>query len=415
MANIRPFKAIRPRHDLAEHIAALPYDVYSSEEARAEVNREPYSFLRVDRAETLMDENTDMYSEAVYQKAHDTLWQMVREGELLQDTEECYYIYELVMDGRMQTGIAACADIDDYLNNIIKKHENTREEKEIDRVRHVDICNAQTGPIFLAYRAREEIDRIVSHGKEAEPLYSFTVRDGIRHSIWKISEQEAVRKLQDGFAQITDIYIADGHHRCASAVRVGLDRRKAKPDYDGEEEFNRFLSVLFPDNQLMIMDYNRVAADLNGHSKAEFLELAEECFKVTDVGETAYHPQNKGEIGMYLDGHWYRMEVKKEYASSDPVESLDVAVLQERLLGPVLGIDNPKTSKRIEFIGGIRGLEELRKRVDSGAGAAFAMYPPGMEELFAVSDAGLLMPPKSTWFEPKLRSGLLIHSLKEER
>lgn len=415
MANIRPFKAIRPRHDLAEHIAALPYDVYSSEEARAEVNREPYSFLRVDRAETLMDENTDMYSEAVYQKAHDTLWQMVREGELLQDTEECYYIYELVMDGRMQTGIAACADIDDYLNNIIKKHENTREEKEIDRVRHVDICNAQTGPIFLAYRAREEIDRIVSHGKEAKPLYSFTARDGIRHRIWKISEQEAVRKLQDGFAQITDIYIADGHHRCASAVRVGLDRRKTKPDYDGEEEFNRFLSVLFPDNQLMIMDYNRVAADLNGHSKAEFLELAEECFKVTDVGETAYHPQNKGEIGMYLDGHWYRMEVKKEYASSDPVESLDVAVLQERLLGPVLGIDNPKTSKRIEFIGGIRGLEELRKRVDSGAGAAFAMYPPGMEELFAVSDAGLLMPPKSTWFEPKLRSGLLIHSLKEER
>lgn len=414
MADIQPFRAIRPRKDLVGRIAALPYDVYSRKEAREEVRREPYSFLRVDRAETLMDESVDLYSDMVYRKAHDTLWKMVSEGELIQDEDRCYYIYELTMGGRTQTGIAACAAIDDYRDNIIKKHENTREDKEIDRIRHVDACNAQTGPIFLTYRARAEIDSIVREVKRQETLYDFTSRDGIRHRLWTVSEPDTVKRLRESFNGIADIYIADGHHRCASAVKVGLKRRKAKPGYDGTEEFNTFLSVLFPDNQLMIMDYNRVVRGLNGLSVQKFLSAVQERFEVTDMGGGAYRPECRGTIGMYLSGRWYRLRVDRKTVPEDPVEGLDVSILQNRLLAPVLGIRDSKIDRRIDFIGGIRGLEELRRRADNEAGAAFAMYPPSMGEMFAVSDAGLLMPPKSTWFEPKLRSGLLIHSLEDE-
>lgn len=412
MAKIRPFSAVRPREGLEDKIAALPYDVYNRKEALAETKKRPMSFLRIDRAETQFEETADMYAPCVYEKAKELLYGMIEKGEFVKEEKPCYYIYELTMDGRTQTGIAACASVDDYESGVIKKHENTRAEKEEDRIRHVDVCSAQTGPIFLAYRANAQINEQVAAVKRETPLYDFVSEDGIGHRMWKIADDERIRVIEKAFEEIGTIYIADGHHRCASAVKVALKRRVAHPDYNGTEEFNSFLSVLFPDEQLMIMDYNRVVKDLNGYTPEEFLAKLSEAFRVERLGKEAAHPAAKGEITMYLEGEWYRLTYEKDMSGADPVERLDVSVLQKEVLTPLLGIEDPKTDTRIDFVGGIRGLAELERRTMQDCKVAFAMYPTSIRELFDVSDAGLLMPPKSTWFEPKLRSGLLIHEIE---
>ena len=412
MANIKPFRAIRPRADLAERIAALPYDVYNRKEAREAVSGDEYTFLRIDRPETQFPEDYDMYAPEVYEKAREMLDQMIQDGYFIQEQKSAYYVYELVMDGRSQVGIGACASVDDYDAQVIKKHENTRADKEADRIRHVDVCSAQTGPIFLAYRRREEIEREVQAAMAKTPVYDFTAADGITHRLWVIDDETAVGRIEEAFLQVESIYIADGHHRCASAVQVSKKRREACPDYTGQEEFNFFLSVLFPDDQLMIMDYNRVVKSVADFDKENFFQCIRKAFAVEEMGRTAYKPHKKGEIGMYLEDTWYRLTINNECYTGDPVEDLDVAILQKHLLEPIFGIVDPKVDDRIDFVGGIRGLEELERRVHTDAKVAFAMYPTDIHELFAVSDAGKLMPPKSTWFEPKLRSGLLIHRIE---
>ncbi|MDD3205507.1 MAG: DUF1015 family protein [Lachnospiraceae bacterium] len=411
MADVKPFRAVRAKEELAGKIAALPYDVYNREEAKRIVEKEPFSFLQIDRAETLFSDDVDMYSAQVYQKAHDTLWDMVKKGQFVQEDKECYYLYELTMNGRSQTGITACASVDDYLNGTIRKHENTREDKELDRIKHVDICNAQTGPIFLAYQSNDAINHIVEETKEMEPIYDFVSEDNIMHRAWKLDNPDDIKKIQRQFQQMNHIYIADGHHRCASAAKVALKRRKENPDYTGTEEFNYFLSVLFPHDQLMIMDYNRVIKDMHGISKEDLLLELKKYFVIEDKGYTAYKPLAKGNFGMYIAENWYSLTLKKEFEKEDPVEGLDVSVLQNLVLEPVFGIKDPKTDKNIDFIGGIRGLSELERRVREDCEIAFALYPTSIGELFAVADANRLMPPKSTWFEPKLRSGLFIHSI----
>lgn len=411
MANMKPFIGIRPHEEKAHRIAALPYDVYNRSEAKKEVEKEPLSFLRIDRAETQFADDMDMYDDKVYQKAHDILWDMVANGDFVTETKECYYIYELTMNGRVQDGLVACASIDDYLNNVIKKHENTREEKEIDRIRHVDTCSAQTGPIYLAYRARKNLRELIAMKKQEEALYDFTSNDGIRHRVFCIDSPEQIALIQTEFADTNEIYIADGHHRAASAVKVGLKRRAENPDYDGSEEFNYFLAVLFADEQLMIMDYNRVVKDLNGYTSDEFLEQMKNVVDVEPVGKQPYKPCEKGEFSMFLDGMWYCCRINMSDRVADPVEGLDVSLLQNLVLTPILGIGDPRLDKRIDFVGGIRGLGELERRVAEDCKVAFAMYPTSIQELFEVADADMLMPPKSTWFEPKLRSGLFIHKI----
>ena len=411
MANVRPFAAIRPAKEKAKNIAALPYDVYNTQEARQAIEDEPYSFLRIDRAETQFEEGHDMYAPDVYQKAHDLLWEMVDEGDFIRDEKPCYYIYELTMRGRSQTGIAACVSIDDYLNNVVKKHENTIYDKEIDRINHVNICNAQTGPIFLAYRDSGTIDNVVEAVKGQKPEYDFLADDNVRHRVWIVSSKAQIKAIKSAFERIDSIYIADGHHRAGSAVHVGQLRREKNPGYTGDEEFNYFLAVLFPDSELEIMDYNRVVKDLNGLSPEEFLDAVSEVFDVECLGTELAYPAGPGIFNMYLEGKWYSCEIRPEDRSNDPVEGLDVSILQNKLLAPILGIKDPKADKRIAFVGGIRGLTELERRCSKDAKAAFAMYPTSISQLFAVSDSGLLMPPKSTWFEPKLRSGLFIHEI----
>ena len=411
MATIKPFIGIRPSKEKAASIAALPYDVYSREEARKVVENDNLSFLRIDRPETQFPEDTDMYSAEVYQKAHDMLWDMVERGDFVTEEKEVYYIYELTMNGRVQDGLVACASIDDYQNGIIMKHENTREEKEQDRIRHVDTCSAQTGPIFLAYRAKEVIRDIIAAKKKEEPLYDFTSSDGIRHRVFCIDDVEVIATIKAEFEQTNQIYIADGHHRAASAVKVGLKRREANPNYDGTEEFNYFLSILFADEQLMIMDYNRVVKDLNGNTPEQFLEKMKGIVDIVKEDTKEIHPSQKGEFSMYLGGVWYLCKIREEDLDKDPVEGLDVSILQKKVLTPLLGIGDPRIDKRIDFVGGIRGLKELERRVSEDCEVAFAMYATSIQELFDVADAGMLMPPKSTWFEPKLRSGLFIHKI----
>ncbi len=412
MATIKPFYCIRPTAELAHRVAALPYDVYNRSEAKAVVAKDSLSFLNIDRAETQFPDDVDTYADCVYAKAAELLNTRIADGTFVTDTTTNYYIYELTMDGRTQTGIVACASIDDYMNNVIKKHENTRADKEEDRIRHVDTCNAQTGPIFLAYRRNETIYSVVAKTKESAPLYDFTSEDGITHRVFVISDPVDVAAVSGAFDSIDSIYIADGHHRAASAVKVGLKRRLENPGFDGTEEFNFFLSVLFPEDELKILPYNRVVKDLNGLTKETFLARIAQEFTVEALGKDAFQPEKKGTFGMYLDGIWYRLTANDTLQKiTDPVESLDVSLLQDYLLAPVLGIGDPRTDKRIDFIGGIRGLGELERRVAEDMTVAFSMYPTSIGELFAVSDAGRLMPPKSTWFEPKLRSGLFIHKL----
>lgn len=418
MAILKPFRAIRPEKDLARKVAALPYDVYNRAEARAVALSEPLSFLNIDRPESQFAEDYDMYAPEVYKKAADMLSEQIENGTYLQDEKECYYIYELTMNGRSQTGLVSCASIDDYLCGVIKKHENTRADKELDRINHVDACSAQTGPIFLAYRKNEEIESVVNKIKASAPEVSFVSEDGITHRVWVIDGESDITAIRTAFEKINHIYIADGHHRAASAVKVGLKRREEDKASDGtfnpDAEYNYFLNVAFPENELKIMDYNRVVKDLNGKTTEQFMAEIAKCFEVSAPCEEAVSPKEKCEFGMFLEGKWYRLSAKKGiYDEKDPVASLDVSILQDRLLGPVLGIKDPKTDKRIDFVGGIRGLSELERRVNSDMKVAFSMYPTSITELFDVADAGLLMPPKSTWFEPKLRSGLFIHAFEK--
>lgn len=411
MAKVIPFKAYRPKVGMEAVIAALPYDVYNREEAMEVVKKNPQSFLAIDRAETQFGPEMDMYAPEVYEKARQMLWQQIEDGYFVGEEVPCYYIYRQIMDGRSQTGIVACASIDDYLNEVIKKHENTRADKEEDRIRHVDVCNAQTGPIFLAYRAQDAVRSVIEESVKEKPVYDFVSEDGIGHVVWIVSDADKVDTIRKAFEKLDSIYIADGHHRCASAVKVGLKRREEHPEYNGEEEFNFFLAVLFPDEELKIMDYNRVVKDLNGYTKEEFLTKIQEKFGVREVGSEAYRPAKKGTFGMYLDGSWYELTACDHILSEDSVDGLDVSLLQDNLLLPILGIEDPKTDKRIDFVGGIRGLGELERRVRTDMKVAFSMYPTSIGELFAVADDHRLMPPKSTWFEPKLRSGLFVHSL----
>lgn len=420
MTVIRPFKGIRPAEEFASSIAALPYDVYNREEAKQAVEQNPLSFLKIDRAETQFPDDTDMYSREVYEKARTTLQEMISDGFFVRDETNCYYLYALTLHGRTQTGLVGCASIDDYIRGIIRKHENTREEKELDRIRHVDTLSAQTGPIFLAYRAVPELTELIASLKEKHALYDFTSEDGIRHQVWKIAQPDIIEQISRIFSEIQHIYIADGHHRAASAVKTGLKRRAEYPDYTGEEEFNYFLSVLFPAEELRIYDYNRVVTGLNGYSLETLLKEIKKKFTITEFSDEIHrkcrwHPERKGEIGLYSGGTWYKLTAAPSLYCQDPVKDLDVSILQNEILEPLLGIQNPKTDSRIQFVGGIRGLEELERLVDAdttGNTAAFAMYPTSMEELLSVADSGQLMPPKSTWFEPKLRSGLFIHEFE---
>lgn len=411
MAVVKAFKGIRPRVDMAADVAALPYDVYNREEATKVVADNPISFLSIDRAETGFGPDVDTYDDIVYERARDRLWEMYDKGVFFQDEKPCLYLYELEMKGHIQTGIVACASIDDYLNDVIKKHENTRADKEKDRIRHVDTCGAQTGPIFLAYKANNEISRIIEDFKlKNEPVNNFISDDGVRHTVYVIDDDAIIKHITDLFAKVDNLYIADGHHRAASAVKAGLMRREANGGKPGEYDY--FLSVLFADNQLAIMDYNRVVKDLNKLSDGEFLDKVKEVADITQGSSKMIRPAYRGECVMYLRGKWYRIAFKDSVKTEDIVGGMDVSLLQNNILGPILDIDDPKTNDRIEFVGGIRGLEFLKNRCDSFVnGVAFAMYPVSMKELFDVADAGLLMPPKSTWFEPKLRSGLFIHKI----
>lgn len=411
MAVVKPFVCIRPAKDKVSQAAALPYDVYSRKEALEAVKGNPLSFLNIDRPETQFSDDVDIYDHRVYDKARELLDRRIAEGVYVTDPEENYYLYELTMEGRSQTGIVACCSIDDYVDGVIKKHENTREDKEIDRIRHVDATNAHTGPIFLAYRQSGSLKSLVAQVKEEAPLYDFVSEDGIRHRVWSIGDRDRVAAVEKAFEEIPATYIADGHHRAASAVKVGLKRRKENPGYTGREPYNFFLSVLFPDEELKILPYNRVVKDMNGLDQEALLSAVSKCFEVRKQGAKAFEPREKGAFGMYLDQEWYSLKVKPELVSRDPVKGLDVSVLQDLLLEPVLGVGDPRTDKRIDFIGGIRGLKELERRTQEDMKIAFSMYPTSIEELLNVADVGLLMPPKSTWFEPKLRSGLFIHRL----
>lgn len=422
---VKPFAAVRPTARVADRVAALPYDVYDRAEAVAAVDGEPLSFLNIDRPETQFPADADMYAAEVYAKARELFDARRADGTFVTEPAPCFYLYELTMNERSQTGVVACCAIDDYLENVIKKHENTLEKKELDRIRHIDALDAQTGPIFLTYRDSDAIDILVAGVKKTAPLYDFTGEDGVTHRVWRMaaaSEEAACSQAYAGlvaaFAKVPCAYIADGHHRAASAVKVGLARREANPGYDGTEEFNYFMSVLFPASQLSILAYNRVVRDLNGLTKDEFLNaLAGENgpFEIIHTQESQLEPIDKGAVGMYLDREWYGLGVKPEFESNDPVDGLDVSILQEKVLAPILGIGDPRTDERIEFVGGIRGLRELERKVNridargDGPAVAFAMFPTSIDELLNVADADRLMPPKSTWFEPKLRSGLFAH------
>lgn len=418
MAILKPFKAIRPVKELASKIAALPYDVMNSEEAREMVKGNPYSFLHVDRAEINLDPSIDVHDKKVYENARDSLNKMIEDGQYIQEKMPCLYIYRQIMNGRAQTGIVFCASIDDYMNNVIKKHEFTRADKEKDRINHVDYCDANTGPIFLTYKedqiASEIIEAWIENESKRKPIYNFTSEDGISHIVWIIDNDIIINEIIDLFKEIDYLYIADGHHRSASAVKVGLKRRAENPNYTGDEEFNYFLAVAFPDNDLMVMDYNRVVKDLNGLTKDELIKNIEQNFDVAkSVNNESIKPNKKHTFGMYLENEWYLLEAKDEtFNEKDPIDSLDVAILQNNILTPILGIDDVRTSDRIDFIGGIRGIKELERRVNTDMKIAFSMYPTEVSDIMNVADIGEVMPPKSTWFEPKLRSGLFVHKLK---
>ena len=413
MITVKPFSALRPTAQYVKECAALPYDVMSSDEARREVVDKPYSFLHIDKAEIDLDKSVDLYADAVYAKAAENLAEFERKGIYEQDTERKFYFYRQVMDGRAQTGIVGCAAIDDYIRGAIKKHELTRADKEADRIRHVDTCSAQTGPIFLTYRKSEALDGLITTATQQTPLYDFVSDDGIRHTVWQSCGKAQDEQIERAFQELDSLYIADGHHRAASAVKAGLKRRAENLNHRGDEEYNYFLSVVFPADSLKIFDYNRLLYDLNGMSVMEFLQSVEANLgSVTPyLGQGAYRPQRVHEIGLFLDGKWYAVNFHAGICQAEKAsERLDCAILQNAFLAPVMGITDPRTDKRIDFVGGIRGLDYLQKSCKLGM-AAIAMYPTSLTELISVADAGEIMPPKSTWFEPKLRSGIFIHKI----
>ncbi|MDU3349112.1 MAG: DUF1015 family protein [Clostridium sp.] len=409
MAVIRPFKGIRPIKELANKIAALPYDVMDSDEAREMVKGNPYSFLHVDKAEIDLPNDIDAYDDRVYEKAKENLDKMIEKGYYIEDEKPKFYIYRQVMKGRSQVGLVGCASIDDYTNNIIKKHELTREDKEIDRINHVYKCEAHTSPIFLTYRANKNISNIINEWMKKEPVYDFKSEDGVSHTVWIIEDECIVNKISELFKSVEYLYIADGHHRSASAVKVGHIKRAENEEYTGDEEFNYFLSISYPDSELEVLDYNRTVKDLNGLSKEEFLNKVSENFIVTKSNEQV-KPKEKHTFGMYLEKQWYLLEARNGiFNPDDPVDQLDVSILQNNLLKPILGIDDPRKSKRIKFVGGIRGLRELERRADTDMKVSFSMYATTTDDIMDIADSGRIMPPKSTWFEPKPRSGLFIH------
>lgn len=414
MAIVRPFKGIIPKKELAEQVACLPYDVMNRKEAKQMAEGNPNSYLHIVRSEIDLADSVGDYDPVVYETARKNLDAFVEKGIMTQDEAPIYYIYRQLMNGRVQTGLVACTSIDDYMNDVIKKHEFTRPTKEVDRINNFDYCDANTEPVFLTYRKNDEINRIVNDWiKFHMPLYNFTTDDDITHIFWKLDDLSLVECIGNIFAGIDYLYIADGHHRSASSVKVGMKRREEFPNFDGSEEFNYFMAVIFPDEDLFIMDYNRVVKDLNGHSKETFIQAVAEKFDIKAVDqEEPFKPMKRATFGMYLDGKWHEIVAKKgTYDEMDPVDRLDVSILQKNLLDPILGILNPRTDERIDFVGGIRGLKALEKRIDDGAAVAFSMYPTTMDDLIDIANAGEVMPPKSTWFEPKLRSGLFVHKL----
>lgn len=416
MAMVRPFKGIRPKEEFAKEVACLPYDVMNRHEAKQMADGNGLSFLRVVRSEIDLPEEVDVYSQEVYEQASKNLEDFLKQGVLVQDEEPRFYIYQQIMNQRVQTGIVGCTSVDEYLDNRIKKHELTRPEKEKDRINHFDYCDANTAPIFLTYRKNQQVSLLIDEWiQNNEPMYDFVSEDDIAHKVWVIDEEGKVSELEDLFLGVGDLYIADGHHRSASSVKVGLQRRKHMSDFTGEEEFNFFLSVIFPDEDLHILDYNRVVKDLNGHSVEELFSKISEKFVIEEhKGGGCYSPEEQHTYGMYVDGRWFALKAKEGiFDKNDPVQRLDVSILQENLLNPILGIEDPRTDKRIAFIGGIRGLEEIEKRVSSDMAIGFSMYPTTMDDLLSIADAGAIMPPKSTWFEPKLRSGLFVHKLSD--
>lgn len=410
MAEFTPFRCIRPAGERAGEVAALPYDVFSRKEAMEEVAKNPLSFIAIDLPEINFPEDTDPYSPKVYERAAEIFWDRIHKGIYVTDDDPYYYVYELTWKGHVQTGLVGLSSVSDYENGIVKRHENTRKEKEEDRINHISALNAHTGPVFLAYRGDATVSEIIARVKEGEDIYDFTSDDGIRHRVFIIHDKSDIEAIKNALSSQKDIYIADGHHRAASAALVAKGRRAGDGASDSQAE--HFLSVLFPGDELRILDYNRLLLSGKGHSPKEVLEEIEKVAAVMPVPSATY-PETKGSFSLYIEGRWYICAFKKDFLNNDPVKGLDVSILQDEILAPVFGIADPTRDKNIDFVGGIRGLKELEFRVDNGAFCAFAMYPTAIEELFSVADAGLLMPPKSTWFEPKLRSGIFIHSLEE--
>ncbi|MDP8231033.1 MAG: DUF1015 family protein [Candidatus Zophobacter franzmannii] len=412
MPVFRPFKAIRPVKGKAKEIASLPYDVMNSEEAREEVRKNPLSYIHVEKPEVDLPKDVDHYAEEVYQKAKENLDKYVSDGHMAQDDKPMFYVYREIMGDVSQIGLVGCTAVDDYMNNIIKKHELTRAVKEVDRIKHVYTCAAHASPVFFTYPHKDEIDAIVNKTAEKTPEYDFTADDGVKHTLWLMDDVKDIKAISAAFQAMPYLYVADGHHRTASAAKVGLRLREENPNFTGEEEYNFFMAVIFPDNQLFVMDYNRVIKDLNGHTDAEYFELVKKHFDVVEIGKTEYRPESIHTFGMFINGTWFKLTAKAgSFDTKDPVKSLDVSILQDNLLAPILAIGDPRTDERVDFIGGIRGLSELEKRVNNGERVAFSMFPTSMKELMDIADAGEIMPPKSTWFEPKLRSGLFIHPL----
>ena len=412
MITFRPFRAIRPSPHVAHSVASRPYDVLDSNEAKTEAAGNEHSFLRVIKPEIDLPESTDLYSDEVYVKGKETFLKMIENGTFVSDTEPSFYVYRLTMDGRAQTGLVGCCNFEEYYEGKIKKHELTRTAKENDRVKHVETLEANAEPVFFSYRGQKEIDQIVNSVVESEPVYDFVADDGIRHELWICDSSSLNEQLSARFQKLDALYVADGHHRTAAAARVGQRLKDANPNHTGEEEYNFFMAVLFPDDQLKIYDYNRVVKDLNGLKEESFLEKLSEQFDIQKDDFSKVKPSAIREFAMYLPGQWYRLTPKKTERSEDPVADLDVTLLSDLILEPILNIGDLRKSNRIDFVGGIRGLSELSRRVDSGEmAAAFALYPVSMEQLLSIADADEIMPPKTTWFEPKLRSGLFVHSL----
>jgi len=415
MATLKAFKGLRPPKEIVKDLASRPYDVLNSQEAREEAKGNPYSLLHIIKPEIDLPENINLYSEEVYNKAKENFTKFKEKGWLKKDDQEHLYIYAQTMWGKTQYGIVGCASVDDYLNNVIKKHELTRPDKEEDRMKHVRITNANMEPVFFSYPAKKELDDlIINYAKTHEPEYDFTAEDGVGHHFWVIEDPALTQQIIEHFKEMPSIYVADGHHRTAAAALVGKEKREANPNHTGNEEYNYFLAVHFPDNQLTIIDYNRVVKDLNGLTEKEFLEKLKESFDIEEMGDKEYKPAKLHEFSMYLNGKWYKLTAKEgTYDDNDPIGVLDVTILTNQVLEPILGIEDLRRSKRIDFVGGIRGLNELKKRVDSGEmKVAFALYPVSMKQLIDIADSGKIMPPKTTWFEPKLRSGLVVHELE---